>query len=86
MQPQIVSITSSGQLTVPKRYREKLGIGKKGAKAVIKVENNTLVVEPRLSFDQLSGSLAGKIKLSDKELGKARQAFEKNWSNERRNS
>ncbi len=83
MQPQIVSITSSGQLTVPKKYREKLNIGKKGAKAVIRIKDNVLVVEPRLSFDQLSGSLAGKVKLSDKELERARQAFEKNWPNER---
>lgn len=78
----IVSITKSGQLTIPKNYRDKLNI-RDGAKAVVKIKNNTIIVEPRLSFDQLAGSLSGKIKLSDKELEKARKAFEKDWSDER---
>ncbi len=78
----IVSITNSGQLTIPKSYRDKLNI-KDSAKAIVKIKDNTLIVEPRLSFDQLSGSLSGKIKLSDKRLEEARKAFEKSWSDER---
>ena len=44
MQPQIVSITSSGQLTVPKNTA-KSKHRQKGAKAVIRIKDNVLVVE-----------------------------------------
>lgn len=75
---QIVSITRQGQLTIPKGILKKFGIGK-GAKAALWQEGKTIVVEPKKDFWQLGGSLSGKIKLSDAQLRKAREAFEKEW-------
>lgn len=80
MNNKIVSVTQSGQLTVPKAFREELNI-KPGSKAIVKIKDGALVVEPRLSFDQLSGSLSGDIKLNDKQLKEARKDFEKSWAN-----
>ena len=77
----IVSITRSGQLTIPKNFREKLGIIG-GAKAVIKLKDNSLFVSPHLNFKQLSGSLGGNIKLTNRELKKARKAFQTKWADE----
>ena len=76
---QIVSITSRGQLTIPKEFREVFGVH--GAtKAMIRREGDTFVVTPRRAFASLSGSLRSNVKLSDKQLRLARKAFAKNWS------
>ncbi len=78
----IVSITSQGQLTIPKEILKAFGIS--GAtKAAITRKGDTLVVTPKKDFWSLEGSLAGPIKLSDAELKKARQAFTKEWSDEK---
>ena len=75
----VVSITSQGQLTIPKFIREAFGI--KGAvKAVIEVKNNKIIVKPKNDFWSLEGALTSKVKLSDDQLKKARQTFSKNWS------
>lgn len=79
---QIVSITSQGQLTVPKALREALGIN--GAtKAEITRQGNTLIVKPKNDFWSLAGSLSSEVELSDDELKQARQEFSKQWSNEK---
>lgn len=83
----IVSITKQGQLTIPKQLLEDFRI--RGAvKALVKKMGYTIIVEPKRDFWSLSGSLKSDISLTDKELKKARGAFEKRWpdSHEKRNS
>ena len=75
----IVSITSQGQLTIPKSIRKAFGI-KAGAKAVIRKERGAIIVEPKKDFWTLAGSLRSKIKLSDAELKAARKAFSEKWA------
>ena len=74
----IVSITSQGQLTIPMSIRRSFGI-KGSVKAAIRREKNLIIVEPKRDFWSLEGSLASEVKLSDKELQKARESFSKNW-------
>lgn len=79
MQLQIVSITSQGQLTVPKDFRELLGITSQ-TKAEIKIAGDELIVRPKKDFWSLGGSLKSKVKLTDKQLSQARKAFETSWA------
>ena len=72
--PDIVSITSQGQLTIPASIRRSFGI-KGRVKALIRRENNLIIVEPREDFWSLAGALTSKIKLSDNELREARDTF-----------
>ena len=76
---QVVTITSQGQLTIPQSVRERFGISG-STKAILKIEGNTIIVEPRHDFWALSGYLKSKVKLSDAQLKRARKAFEKQWS------
>ena len=76
--PDIVSITSQGQLTIPMSIRRSFGI-KGSVKAIIKREKNLIIVEPKKDFWSLEGSLTSEVKLSDKELQEARESFSKNW-------
>lgn len=75
----IVSITSQGQLTIPMSIRRSFGI-KGSVKAIIRKENNLIVVEPKKDFWSLEGSLNSEVKLSDKELQETRESFSKKWS------
>ncbi|HEX9722272.1 MAG TPA: AbrB/MazE/SpoVT family DNA-binding domain-containing protein [Candidatus Paceibacterota bacterium] len=78
----LVSITRQGQITIPKVIRKAFGIT--GAtKAVIKKEGDSIVVEPKTDFWSLSGTLRSSISLSDKQLKKARDSFEKQWPKHR---
>lgn len=43
-------------------------------------KSNQIIIEPKKDFWLLEGSLASKVKLSDKELREARESFSKNWS------
>jgi len=79
MKLQLVSITSQGQLTIPKDFREALGITSQ-AKAEIKLEGDELVVKPKKDFWSLGGSLKSKVILTDKQLNQARKAFETSWA------
>ena len=74
----IVSITSQGQLTIPKSMRDLFGI-KGSVKAVLRKMGDTIVVTPKKDFWALEGSLQSKIRLSDSDLGKARKEFSKKW-------
>ncbi len=76
---QVVSITSQGQLTIPKSMLKAFGITS-ATKAVIRKTDTALVVEPKKDFWSLEGSLKSDIKLSDDELRKAREQFSKTWS------
>lgn len=76
---QIVSITSQGQLSIPKLMLQDLGIY--GAtKAIAQRVDNYIIVKPKQDFWSLEGSLKSNIVLSDKELRKARDSFSKNWA------
>ena len=75
----VVSITSQGQLTIPKAIRESFDISR-ASKAVVKRIGNKIVVEPKSDFWSLGGSLKSKIKLTDKQLREARLSFGKNWA------
>lgn len=76
---QIVSITSQGQLTIPKAFLLDLGI-QTSTKAIVQKKGDTLVVSPQKDFWSLAGSLKSNITLTDTELEKARQSFSKNWA------
>lgn len=75
---QIVSITSQGQLTIPKSFLEDWGITS-ATKAIVHKKGNTMVVSPTKDFWSLAGFLKSDIVLSDEDLSKARQSFSKNW-------
>jgi len=76
---QIVSITSQGQLTIPKSFLEELGI-KSSTKAVVFKKGNIIEVHPKKDFWSLGASLRSEVKLTDKQLRKARESFSKNWA------
>jgi AbrB family looped-hinge helix DNA binding protein len=76
---QIVSITSQGQVTIPKAMRTFFGISS-ATKAVISKVGSTIVIQPKPDFWSLEGSLNSAVKLSDDQLRAARSAFEKKWS------
>lgn len=76
---QIVSITSQGQISLPKLMLQDLGVY--GAtKAVAQKIGNTIVVSPKQDFWSLGGSLKSNVKLTNKQLKKARESFSKNWA------
>ena len=76
---QVVTITQQGQLTIPKMVRDRFGI--RGAvKAVLQIEDDTIMVKPQGNFWSLSGSLKSRVKLTDKQLKKARASFSKSWA------
>lgn len=78
---EIVSITSQGQVTIPKAMRDLFGISA-ATKAMISKVGSTIVIHPKPDFWSLEGSLNSTVKLSDNQLRAARSAFEKEWSSE----
>lgn len=74
----IVSITSQGQVTIPKEMRDVFGITG-STRALARRVGKQIIIEPQTDFFDLAGSLGGKIKLSDKELREARNEFSKKW-------
>ena len=77
---QIVSITSQGQLTIPKAFLEDLGIFE-ATKAIVQRNGKSILVLPTKDFWSLGGSLKSKIKLSDEDLKRARAGFAESWGN-----
>lgn len=76
---QIVSITSQGQLSIPKLMLQDLGIY--GAtKAIAQRVDDYIIVKPKQDFWSLAGSLKSEVKLSDSQLRNARNSFSKNWA------
>lgn len=76
---QIVSITSQGQISLPRLMLQDLGVF--GAtKAVAQKIDDYIIVKPKQDFWSLEGSLKSDIVLSDKQLRKARDSFSKNWA------
>ncbi|MDA1079949.1 MAG: AbrB/MazE/SpoVT family DNA-binding domain-containing protein [bacterium] len=76
-----VSITSQGQLTIPKAVRKLFGI-LGSTKATIRVVDDAIIVKPKKDFWSLEGSLASDIKLTDKQLKEVRKKFETAWAQE----
>lgn len=76
---QIVSITSQGQLSIPKLMLLELGIYG-STKAVVQKQGNNILVTPKNDFWSLGGSLKSDIKLTNKQLRKARESFSRNWA------
>lgn len=74
----VVSITSQGQLTIPKALRQAFGIRGR-LKAVVSKRGKVIIVEPKKDFWSLAASLKSSVRLSDKQLKKARQAFSQQW-------
>ncbi len=74
----VVTITSQGQLTIPKALRNLFGITGT-TKVTIRAEKNQIVVEPKGDFWSLGGSLKSSVRLNDLELKNARKAFAQNW-------
>ena len=63
-----VSITSQGQISIPAPIRSLLGLDAY-KKAVVRVENKTIIVEPISDFMSLKGSLkTSKSPLSSRKL------------------
>lgn len=63
-----VSITSQGQISIPSKIRQELGLSKR-KKALVSIENGKMVVEPVRDFLELAGSLkTDKKPLSNQEL------------------
>lgn len=58
---QIVSITSQGQITIPASMRRKVSLNLFN-KALIKTEDNKIVVEPIVDLLSLGGMLKNKAK------------------------
>ncbi|MEX0895560.1 MAG: AbrB/MazE/SpoVT family DNA-binding domain-containing protein [Patescibacteria group bacterium] len=76
----IVSITSQGQLTIPKKLLKAFGITS-ATKAVIEKQGESLVVRPKQQdFWSLGGSLKSDVTLSDAQLREARQQFFEDWT------
>ncbi len=75
---QIVSITSQGQLTIPKFIRDAFNITGT-TKVIIERQGQNIIVKPRNNFWSLSGSLKSQVKLSDEKLRKARNSFSEKW-------
>lgn len=63
-----VSITSQGQINIPIKIRRQLGLMKR-SRANVRVEKNTIVIEPMKDLLDLKGSLkTTKKSLSNDEL------------------
>lgn len=76
---QVISITSQGQINIPKPWLRDMGINH-GVKAVIRKIGKKIVMEPKKDFWSLAGSLKSKITATDKQLKKAREDFNKHWA------
>ena len=76
---QIVSITSQGQITIPAVFRRMLGLDQY-QKAIVRTEDNKIVVEPIPDLMSIAGALQNKaiknkridevIKIEEKAIGK----------------
>lgn len=73
------SITSQGQLTVPSAVRKYLKIFGP-TKVTLSLRDEEVCIRPIVSFWDLHKLYKSKIKLSDAQLRKARDAFEKEWA------
>lgn len=76
---QFISITSQGQINLPKKIRTSLNISGT-TKAEIEIKNGSIIINPRRDFWSLAGSLTSDVKLNDRQLAEARAKFETDWT------
>ncbi|MEI6511269.1 MAG: AbrB/MazE/SpoVT family DNA-binding domain-containing protein [Candidatus Uhrbacteria bacterium] len=76
---QVVTITSQGQLTIPRAIRRLFQMTG-STKADLRMEDGRIIVEPKTGFWSLAGSLKSKTRLTDDQLNAARATFETNWA------
>lgn len=57
---QVVSVSARGQATIPKEFRDALGITTPGRVKFVRTESGDIVVRPIKSVTDLRGVLAGK--------------------------
>lgn len=55
----VVSVSSRGQATIPKEFRDELGIETPGRVKFVRTEDGEIVVRPITSITDLRGVLAG---------------------------
>lgn len=63
---QVVSVSARGQATIPKEFREELGIDTPGRVKFVQTEEGEVVVRPIRSATDLRGVLRGKTDEADR--------------------
>ena len=76
---QIVSLTSQNQISIPVNMSRVWG-KVKPKKLMVTLVGEELIIKPVTDFRLLKGLLKSNIKLSDKQLAKAKGEFEKKWA------
>lgn len=76
----VISITSQGQLSIPRAFLDSLGITET-TKAVLHKKGNILEIHTKGDFWSLESSFQSSVTLSDAELKNARQKFTSSWPN-----
>lgn len=59
-QQQVVNVSKRGQATIPKEFRDELGIEAPGRVKFVRTEDGDIVVKPIQSLTDLRGILSGK--------------------------
>jgi len=75
---QTATITSQGQVTIPKKIREYYGITQ-SQKVTIERTEKGILVRPKKDFWSLAGSLKSDIVATDADLRKAREKIVTDW-------
>ncbi len=75
----VVTITSQGQLTIPRKLRTQLKIHG-STKAILHYKDGEIRVEPKKDFWSLAGSLKTKVKFTEANFKKGGKGFEKKWT------
>ena len=70
----LATITSKRQLTIPVALYQQMNF-RQGQKVVVFKTGDGMKIEPKKDFWQLSGGMKSKIKLTDKQLRRARDSF-----------
>ena len=64
MSDEAVAVTKKGQVTIPVRFRKLLNIHE-GSKLLISQSDNSIIMRPLLSLEELVGIHSGKITLAE---------------------
>jgi AbrB family looped-hinge helix DNA binding protein len=75
---QTVTITSQGQVTIPKKYRDAFGI-EGSHKATVERVDEGILIKPQKDFWSLMGSMKTDIVATDEDLRNAREKFSEEW-------
>lgn len=71
------SITSKGQITIPKEIRDSLKL-KPSQKVIFDYENKKLTIKPEKSFREIADEISKEV-TNKADVLKARKYFEKNY-------